>query len=217
MTWFMAGAAAISVGTSYLSAQSAANSQAKAAGAASRAEGEAIVRERLNKTISNSYATAFAQLRLNLQKRQLSQQQADVSAAALAARGDVTTLSAASGSIGSSVDAVLADIEQKSDAAVQSTHDAWENAMLNYNNDLDMMVLNTDQSAPNVRRNEYVGPSTGSMAAGALLHGLSQFASQYAMQRMSLGLGSPSTPTQAQTAPVTNPYALTGSRVRFGG
>ena len=74
MTWFMAGAAALSVGTSYLSAQSAASSQAKAAGAASRAEGEAIAKERLNATIRNSYSTALAQVNLALKKRQLGTQ-----------------------------------------------------------------------------------------------------------------------------------------------
>jgi len=189
MTWFMAGSAAISVGTSYLSASSAANSQAKAAGAASRAEGEAIAKERLNATIRNSYSTALAQMNLGLKKRQLSTQAADIRAATLAAKGDATLAAAATGSIGASTNAVVSDIKQKSQAALDQTTDAFENAVENYNNELQMMVINTDQSAPTVRPVEYHGPSSGEMLGMFLLQGLGSFASNYAMRKMSLGLG----------------------------
>ena len=189
MTWFLAGAAALSVGTSYISASSAASSQAKAAGAASRAEGEAIAKERLNATIRNSYSTALAQMNLALKKRQLSTQAADIRAATLAAKGDATLAAAATGSIGASTNAVVSDIEQKSQAALDQTTDAFENAVENYNNELQMMVINTDQSAPTVRPVEYHGPSSGEMLGMSLLQGLGSFASNYAMQKMSLGLG----------------------------
>lgn len=190
MTWFMAGAAAVSVATSLYSASSAKSSAIKNANSASKAEGEAIVKERLNKTISNSYSTAFAQMQLGLQKRQMSQQKADISAATLAAQADVQTANAATSSIGATTASVVSDIDQKSQAAVQNTEDAFENAVVNYNNELDMMVLNTDQSAPNVRENVYNGPSTGEIVAGSILGGLAQFASSYAMKKMSLGAGS---------------------------
>ena len=189
MTWFMAGAAALSVGTSLYSAQSAAKSQAKAAGAASRAEGEAIAKERLNATIRNSYSTALSQMNLGLKKKQLSQQAGDIRAATLAAKGDATLAAAATGSIGASTNAVVSDIEQKSQAALDQTTDAFENAVENYNMDLQMMAVNTDQSAPNVRPVEYHGPSGGEMLGMALMQGLGSFASNYAMRKMSLGLG----------------------------
>lgn len=188
MTWFIAGAVT-SVGTSYLSAYSAASSQAKAAGAASRAEGEAIAKERLNATIRNSYSTALAQMNLSLKKRQLSTQAADIRAATLAAKGDATLAAAATGSIGASTNAVISDIEQKSQAALDQTTDEFENAVENYNNELQMMVINTDQSAPTVRPVEYHGPSSGEMLGMSLLQGLGSFASNYAMKKMSLGLG----------------------------
>lgn len=188
MSWFFAGVA-LSVGTSYLSAQSAANSQAKAAGAASRAEGEAIAKERLNTTIRNSYSTALAQMNLALKKRQLSTQAADIRAATLAAKGDATLAAAATGSIGASTNAVVSDIEQKSQAALDQTTDAFENAGENYNNELQMMVINTAQSAPTVRPVEYHGPSSGEMLGMSVLQGLGSFASNYAMRKMSLGLG----------------------------
>ena len=200
MTWFMAGAAALSVGTSYLSAQSAASSQAKAAGAASRAEGEAIAKERLNATIRNSYSTALAQMNLGLKKRQLSTQAADIRAATLAAKGDATLATAATGSIGASTNAVVSDIEQKSQAALDQTTDAFENAVENYNNELQMMVINTDQSAPTVRPVEYHGPSSGEMLGMSLLQGLGTFASSYAMQKMSLGLGAKAATPQVSSS-----------------
>lgn len=191
MTWFMAGAAAVmSVGTSIYSAQSAKASAIKSANAASKAEGEAIAKERMNKTISNSYSTAFQQMQLALQKRQLSDQKSQISAATLAAKGDVRTANAATSSIGATTQSVVADIDQKSQAALDSTDAAYENAMTNYNNELDMMVLNTDQTAPNIRENVYTGPSTGEIIGGALLSGLTQFASSYAMKKMSLNVGS---------------------------
>ena len=190
MTWFMAGASAVTTVTSLYSAQSAANSQAKAAGRASRAEGEAIAKERLNATIRNSYNTALAQMNLGLKKKQLSQQAGDIRAATLAAKGDATLAAAATGSIGASTNAVVSDIEQKSQAALDQTTDAFENAVENYNMDLQMMVINTDQSAPNVRPVKYHGPSGGEMLGMALMQGLGSFASNYAMRKMSLGLGS---------------------------
>ena len=189
MTWFLAGAAAITVATSLYSASSAKSSAIKSANSASKAEGEAIVKERMNKTLLNSYSTAFEQVQLALQKRQLSQQSANISAATLAAKADVQTANAATASIGATTDAVVADINQKSEAAQQGVRDAWENAQTNFNNDLDMMVLNTDQSAPNVRQNVYNGPSNGEILGGSLLAGLSTFASGYAMKKMSLGPG----------------------------
>lgn len=205
MTWFMAGAVALSVGTSYISAQSAANSQAKAAGAASRAEGEAIAKERLNATIRNSYSTALAQMNFGLKKRQLSTQAADIRAATLAANGDATLATAATGSIGASTNAVVSDIEQKSQAALDQTTDAFENAVENYNNELQMMVINTDQSAPTVRPVEYHGPSSGEMLGMSVLQGLSSFASGYAMRKMSLGLGA-----KAETPQVSSSAGLYG-------
>lgn len=193
MTWFMAGAAAVTTVTSMYSANSAASASARAAGAQSRAEGEAVARERLNTTIRNSYNTALAQMNLGLKKKQLSQQATDIRAATLAAKGDATLAAAATGSIGASTNAVISDIEQKSQAALDQTTDAFENAIENYNMELQMMVINTDQTAPTVRPVEYHGPSRGEMIGAALMQGLGSFASNYAMRKMSLGLGEPAT------------------------
>lgn len=189
MSYFMAGAAAVTVATSYLGSQSSANSAIKQSNTYSRAEGKAVVAERMNATLRNAYSTAFSQMQLGLQKRQLSQRSADISAAGLAARGDADLVAASTGSIGASTNAVVSDINQKVEQAQQQTKDAFENAVEQYNYELDMMVVNTQASAPNVRENKYSGPSTGQMLGGAVLSGLASFASSYAMRKMQLGLG----------------------------
>ena len=207
MTWMLAGAAALSVGTSVLGATSQRNSAIRNANAASKAEGEAIVKERLNATIQNAYSTSFAQMNLALKKKQLSQQGSELSAAALAAKGDVAAVAGATSSIGASTEAVVSDIDMKASAAIDQTTDAFENAMVNYNNDLQTMVLNTNASAPTPRRNEYLGPGTGEILGLSLLSGITTFASGYALRSMSLGLG--------QRAVV--PSQVSGTGLRMGG
>ena len=198
MSWFMAGAAAVTAVTTYTGAQSQKSAAIKQGNAVSLAEGKAIVRERLNQTIRNSYNTGLAQMQLGLEKRRMIQQGADISAAALAAKGNADALSAASGSIGASVQAVAADINQKADSALDMTRDAFEMSVINYNNDLDAMVMNTDQSAPQPRKNEYIGPSDGAILGQSLMSGVSQFASSYAMRHMQLGLGNkPNVPSSS--------------------
>lgn len=192
MTWFMAGSAALTATTSLISANSSAKAGAKAAGTQSRAEGEAIAKERLNTTVRNAYSTAFSQMQLGLQRKQMSQQVGDIRAATLAAQGDARVAAASTGGIGASISAISSDIAMKSQAAVDMTTDAFENAMVNYNNDLNMMVLNTEQSAPTVRPVQYTGPSGGEMLGSAIMGGVMSFASGYASRKMSLGLGQPS-------------------------
>lgn len=64
-------------------------------------------------------------------------------------------------------------------------------------------AVNTDQSAPTVRPVEYYGPSSGEMLGMSLLQGLGSFASNYAMQKMSLGLGA-----KAETPQVSSSAGL---------
>lgn len=219
MTWAATAAvAAITTASTYMQGQSQKATGIRNANNASRAEGEAISKERLNKMVANSYSTAFASMQLALRKRQQTQMKADVSAARLAALGDAAAVNAATGSIGATTEAVAADIEQKADQAVQQVEAQYEMDAMNFNNQLDMMVLNTDQSAPNVRENVYVGPSSGEIMFGSVMAGLSQFASTYAMRKMSLGLGTPSSGgTNVPSAAGNSIYTLPTVGVRLGG
>lgn len=186
MFWVLAG---LSAATSLYSASSNASAAARSASALSRAEGEAVVRERLNATIRASYQTALAQRQLGLQKQQLAQQAFDVRSGALGARSEVQLGAAATESIGASVQSLYSDIDMRSQEALDKVNLNLENAVDNYNDELQMMVINMEQTTPNIRKYEYSGPSSGQMIGGAVLGGLSQFASAYAMRSMSLGLG----------------------------
>lgn len=193
MTWYAVGAAAVTVVSGIVSSTSQKNSAIKQGNAVSKAEGEAVVKERLNTTIRNSYNTALGQQQLALTKRQLSQQGNNISAATAAAHADADTAIAASGSIGASTQAITADIDMKSQQALDQTTDAFENAVQNFNNSLDLMVLNVDQTEPTVRAVRDVGPSTGAIVGGSIMAGLGQFASNYAMRSMQLGAGTSNT------------------------
>lgn len=185
----MIGSALLSGASSFLSARSSAASGIRQANAVSKAEGEAVVKERLNTTIRNSYNTALSQTQLALRKQQLAQASADTGAAALGVRGDADAMTAASGSIGGSTQAISSDIQMKADAAQSRIDAELENAITNYNAELDMMALNTKLSESNVRPVQYTGPSTGEMLGTAAFVAAGSFASNYAMRQMSLGLG----------------------------
>lgn len=189
MTWFMAGSAALSGVTSIIGGRSQAKAAAKEASARNTAMGEQVTKERLNTTIRNAYGTAFAQMQLGLRKKQMTAQGADIKAASLMAKGNAVLANASTGSIGSSTQAVIGDIEMKSQAAIDMTTDAFENTVENYNNDLNMMVLNTEISKPGVQAATYDGPSMGSIIGGAVLSSAGSFALNYASKKMSLGLG----------------------------
>lgn len=203
----MIGSALLSGASSFLSARSSAASGIRQANAVSKAEGEAVVKERLNTTIRNSYNTALSQTQLALRKQQLAQASADTGAAALGVRGDADAINAASGSIGGSTAAISADIQMKADAAQSRIDAELENAITNYNAELDMMALNTKLSESNVRPIQYTGPSTGEMLGTAAFVAAGSFASNYAMRQMSLGLGA-----KADTGAPNVP----GVGVRFG-
>lgn len=208
--WPLVALAGGQAAMSYLSARSSQNAEIRRMNAQSKAEGEAVVRERLNTTIRNAYSTAFSQMQLGLQKRRHAAEVGAISAAELAARGAADVQQ--SGSIGASVEAVGADIEMRADQARQAVADNYQAELLNYNNSLDMMVLNTDQSAPQVREPQYIGPSNTEMLTLSLLQGASSFASSYAMSSAKLGAGAP-----AQTqVPSTVDYSF-GRGVRLGG
>lgn len=204
----MIGSALFSGASAFLSARSSAASGIRQANAVSKAEGEAVVKERLNTTIRNSYNTALSQAQLALRKQQLAQASADTGAAALGVRGDADAINAASGSIGGSTAAISSDIQMKADAAQSRIDAELENAITNYNAELDMMALNTKLSESNVRPVQYTGPSTGEMLGTAAFVAAGSFASNYAMRQMSLGLG----PKAAYSGTPNVP----GVGVRFG-
>lgn len=215
MSWVLASTAA-SVGMNFLGANSSQNAGIRASNKVSFAEGQAIVKERLNTNIRNSYSTAINQMNLALTKRKLSTQVADIYAGSLQAKSEADLSAAATGSVGASIDAATSDIAMKTDTAISATFDEYEVAVQNYNNDLKMMVLNTKQSEPSMTPRVDNTSSTGSLLGQAVLGGAINFASSYAMRRMQLGLG-PKAVVPSNVASIDfNNVPIGGAGIRLG-
>lgn len=206
MSWFAAGAIAVGTATSIWQGRQQAKAAARAENgqiaAASDAEARAIVRDRLNQRIRNSYQAAILQKNLALAKQKAAQTGGDISAAALAAKGTSEANRAASGNFGASAVAVASDIDAKAGAALEQNKLNLEADLENYNSELDAIVVNTQQSAPEgVRKYSTYGYSSSwkRQAGVDIITGLAQFGLGYAQRRMSLGPGV--TPTRTRTTP----------------
>lgn len=184
----MLGMMAVQAGLSFLGGQSA-KAQAKAQLRTQQiADSKEIVRDRLQASIRNAYATAFGQVSLALQKKQTAQQMSSVRAGGVSALGDASLISAYSGTIGASVDAVSSDIMQRSNEALTQLQENYDASLQDYNRSLDAMVMNTELSKPEQREYKYMGPSTMDNLLGAVTGTAMSFAGNYANQKMKLGL-----------------------------
>jgi hypothetical protein len=179
---------AIQSGLSFLGGQSQ-KAQAKAQLRTQKiADSKEIVRDRLQASIRNAYATSLGQMQLALQKKQTAQQMSSVRAGGVQAAGEANLLSAYSGTMGASVDAVSSDILQRSNDALTQLQENYDASLQDYNRQLDLMVLNTDLSKPEQREYKYMGPSTMDNLLGSLAGTASGFAGNYATQKMKLDL-----------------------------
>lgn len=179
---------AVQAGLSFLGGQSQ-KAQAKAQLRNQQiADSKEIVRDRLQASIRNAYATAFGQVSLALQKKQTAQQMSSVRAGGVSALGDASLLSAYSGTMGASVDAVSNDIMQRSNEALTQLQENYDASLQDYNRSLDTMVVNTELSTPQQREYKYMGPSTTDNLLGSIIGAGTSFAGNYATQKMRLGL-----------------------------
>lgn len=206
MSWFAAGAVAVGTVTSIWqgrqAAKQAARSENAQIAASSEAEARAIVRDRLNQKIRNSYQAAILQKNLALAKQKAAQTGGDISAASLAAKGSAEANRAASGNFGASAVAVAVDIDAKAGAAQEQNKLNLEADIENYNSELDAIVVNTQQSAPEGIRKYSTSNYSSSWKRQAgvdIINGLAQFGLGYAQRRMSLGPGT--TPSVTKTTP----------------
>ena len=184
ITGYQAAMAGIQVVQGLFGANKAKNDAIRQMNAQSKAEGQAITTERLNRTVQNSYSTAFQQMQLALQKRQAVNQSAEVSAGTLVAKSQASLNAGASGTVGASVQAIASDIDQKSSVAQDSIRDNVDNAIQNYNRDIDTMVLNTKISEPQMRNFSYSGPSFGQSVLSGAVQGLGTFGEAYFKQQL---------------------------------
>ncbi len=179
---------AVQAGLSFLGGQSQ-KAQAKAQLRTQQiADSKEIVRDRLQASIRNAYAAAFGQTQLALQKKQTAQQMSQVRGAGLSALGDASLLSAYSGTMGASVDAVSNDILQRGNEALTQLQENYDASIQDYNRSLDSMVVNTELSTPQQREYKYMGPSTMDNLLGSISGAAISFAGNYANQKMRLDL-----------------------------
>lgn len=179
---------AIQAGLSFLEKQSQ-KAQAKAQLRTQQiADSKEIVRDRLQASIRNAYATALGQVQLALNKKQTAQQMSSVRAGGVSALGDASLMSAYSGTMGASVDAVSNDIMQRSNEALTQLQENYDASLQDYNRSLDSMVVNTELSTPQQREYKYMGPSTTDNLLSSIIGAGASFAGNYADQKMKLGL-----------------------------
>ncbi len=184
----MLGLLAVQAGLSFLGGQSA-KAQAKAQLRTQQiADSKEIVRDRLQASIRNAYATALGQVQLALQKRQTAQQVSSVRAGGVSALGDASLMSAYYGTIGASVDAVSSDIMQRSNEALTQLQENYDASLQDYNRSLDALVLNTELSKPEQREYKYMGPSTTDNLLSSITGTALSFAGNYARKKMKLDL-----------------------------
>lgn len=184
----MLGMMAVQAGLSFLGGQSA-KAQAKAQLRTQQiADSKEIVRDRLQTSIRNAYSTALGQVQLALQKKQTAQQMSSVRAGGVSALGDASLMSAYSGTMGASVDAVSSDIMQRSNEALTQLQENYDASLQDYNRSLDAMVMNTELSKPEQKEYKYMGPSTTDNLLGSIAGTAMSFAGNYANQKMKLDL-----------------------------
>lgn len=154
----------------------------------------------LQNTIRTGYRVGILNVQRGAAKAEAIQMGFDVGVKAQQVLGANSANAAASGNVGSSVDAVTSDIQRKVDEAQLEVQDHYDDSNFNFDQQLNDIIqrgqdsLQTPYKIPK-------GPDYANALTGALM-GLAdsavQYGSQYASSNMSLGLGSTS------TRPMTN-------------
>lgn len=163
----------------------------------SRNEGDNKAIQEAN--LQNQIRTGFKVGLLNVQKAQnkkaLLAQGISISHARQEALGAATANAAAAGTIGSSVDAVTADIENKIGEANSQLDADYDQVSQNFDIQLqDLLMSGKDalKSAVNITVRDRKKAETSNGVEEAIVAGAVSAGSMYASSKMSLGLGSPS-------------------------
>ena len=188
MAW---SAVAVSVAGSLYSSSSAASGQMKSASNSAKEYNISLEKQYLHSIVRNSYQSGLLNVQLGLQKKKAAQEGFDQTVQAKAVLGQAVASSAATGTVGASVDAVQNDIEMKLGEAQAVSADNYEQMLDNYNSELMLNKINatSETIAQNPAKVNYSGPSLGSMLGSALLSGMAQGFGVMAKDNMKLGLG----------------------------
>ena len=188
MAW---SAVAVSVAGSMYASSSAASGQMKSASSSAKEYNISLEKQYLHSIVRNSYQSGLLNVQLGLQKKKAAQEGFDQTVLAKAALGQAVASSAATGTVGASVDAVQNDIEMKLGEARAVSADNYEQMLDNYNSELMLNKINatSETIAQNPAKVNYSGPSMGSMLGSALLSGMAQGFGVMAKDSMKLWLG----------------------------
>lgn len=184
MTWFMVGAAAVTV----VSSASAGSAQARQINSQTVEGNEAIIKSNIANTIRTGYRVGLANMQRGLQKRQAVQHGFDITKAGVEALGQASANTAASGSVGASVSAVATDIKMKVGEAKAAAQNQADIDTANFQTQIENITF---EGEGNIQEGiESKAQSSGEIWGGALMAGATQFATSYMGAKMRLGTGS---------------------------
>ncbi len=148
-------------------------------------ENEARAETNLKNKIRAGYRTGLVNLQQGIYKKNAAQQGFDMAANRAEALGQVNANAAASGTIGSSVDAVAQDIDIKIGSLEARQRDDFDLAMFNFQVQRD--EIRFERKAGELGDVQALTSSDGEIATNAVLSGVGTFAAGYAGSKMRLG------------------------------
>lgn len=156
---------------------------------------KAIAETNLQNTIRTGYKAGILNIQRGQARQAATQSAFDITKVSKQVLGANAVNAAASGTVGASVDAVANDIRKKMDEASIAVDENLSLTEQNYNTQLNDLITAGQDSLQHAAKIGYAprGPSTGAQVLGALANTGTQFATQYALSNMSLGLGRKST------------------------
>lgn len=190
MFWFALAGIALSAAQAGKGAN-AANQNAAASYSASlrgvNAENEAIAEANAANVIRTGYRVGIHNLQQSRAKKQAIEQGYDISVQGAAQLGDSIANAAASGTVGSSVDAAVDLIKKKEDEALIDLDQAYAENVLNSNLELEQIIMQGKDALLTARDINSTMPKYQNATTAALLAGAGTFANMYASDKLSLG------------------------------
>lgn len=156
-----------------------------------KATNEQIRESNLQNTIRTGYRVGILNVQRGANKAEAVKQGYSISQKYQQVMGADLANAAASGNVGSSIDAVSDDIQRKAEEAQLTVQDQYATNMFNFDMQLNDIIqagqdaLRTPLKTPNAPN--YANATTAALAGAAST--LIQYGTNYAMSNMSLGLG----------------------------
>ncbi|APU03185.1 internal virion protein [Ralstonia phage phiAp1] len=151
------------------------------------AQNDAIMEANVANTIRTAYRVGIQQLQTNRQKRQLAEQGYDIGVKGMSALGATQANAAASGTVGSSVDAAADNIRKKQDDALLNLDNTFKETMQNAALAIEQTVMQGKDSLRHAVQAQQSAPIEENPWTAGLAAGAGTALSAYAGGSMSLG------------------------------